>query len=107
MRKDVYQVRGYDISNITFLRGNTGWLVIDPLTTEQTARDSYELVTAQLGFLPVVAVIYTHSHTDHFGGVLGVTTQEEVDAGRCIVIAPEHFMHETVGSNRFIDRYLN
>jgi alkyl sulfatase BDS1-like metallo-beta-lactamase superfamily hydrolase len=99
VRKDVYQVRGYDISNITFLRGNTGWLVIDPLTTEQTARDSYELVTAQLGFLPVVAVIYTHSHTDHFGGVLGVTTQEEVDAGRCIVIAPEHFMHETVGEN--------
>jgi alkyl sulfatase BDS1-like metallo-beta-lactamase superfamily hydrolase len=99
VRKDVYQVRGYDISNITFLRGNTGWLVIDPLTTEQTARDSYELVTAQLGFLPVVAVIYTHSHTDHFGGVLGVTTQEEVDAGRCIIIAPEHFMHETVGEN--------
>lgn len=99
VRKDVYQVRGYDISNITFIRGNTGWLVIDPLTTEQTARDSYELVTAQLGFLPVIAVIYTHSHTDHFGGVLGVTTQEEVDAGRCIVIAPEHFMHETVGEN--------
>jgi alkyl sulfatase BDS1-like metallo-beta-lactamase superfamily hydrolase len=99
VRKDVYQVRGYDISNITFIRGNTGWLVIDPLTTEQTARDSYDLVTAQLGFLPVVAVIYTHSHTDHFGGVLGVTTQEEVDAGRCIVIAPEHFMHETVGEN--------
>lgn len=99
VRKDVYQVRGYDISNITFIRGNTGWLVIDPLTTEQTARDSYELVTAQLGFLPVVAVIYTHSHTDHFGGVLGVTSQEEVDAGRCIVIAPEHFMHETVGEN--------
>ena len=99
VRKDVYQVRGYDISNITFIRGNTGWLVIDPLTTEQTARDSYELVTAQLGFLPVVAVIYTHSHTDHFGGVLGVTSQEEVDASRCIVIAPEHFMHETVGEN--------
>jgi alkyl sulfatase BDS1-like metallo-beta-lactamase superfamily hydrolase len=99
VRKDVYQVRGYDISNITFIRGNTGWLVIDPLTTEQTARDSYELVTAQLGFLPVIAVIYTHSHTDHFGGVLGVTTQEEVDAGRCIIIAPEHFMHETVGEN--------
>ncbi len=99
VREGVYQVRGYDISNITFMRGNTGWLVIDPLTTEQTARDSYDLITAQLGFLPVVAVIYTHSHTDHFGGVLGVTSQEEVDAGRCIIIAPEHFMRETVGEN--------
>lgn len=95
----VWQVRGYDISNITFLKGDTGWLVIDPLTTEQTARDSYELVTAHLGRRPVVAVIYTHSHTDHFGGVLGVTTQEDVDAGRCIVVAPEHFLHETVGEN--------
>ena len=99
VREGVWQVRGYDISNITFLKGDTGWLVIDPLTTEQTARDSLELVTAELGERPVLAVIYTHSHADHFGGVLGVTTQEEVDAGRCMVIAPEHFLHETVGEN--------
>ena len=95
----VWQVRGYDISNITFLAGETGWLVIDPLTTEQTARDSYALVTEHLGERPVVAVIYTHSHTDHFGGVLGVTTQDDVDAGRCIIVAPEHFLHEAVSEN--------
>lgn len=95
----VWQVRGYDISNITFLRGETGWLVIDPLTTEATARAGYELVTEHLGQRPVVAVIYTHSHADHFGGVLGVTTQADVDAGRCMVIAPEHFLEETVGEN--------
>ena len=95
----VWQVRGYDISNITFMKGKTGWLVIDPLTTEATARAGYELVTQHLGERPVVAVIYTHSHADHFGGVLGVTTQEDVDAGRCQVIAPEHFMEETVGEN--------
>jgi alkyl sulfatase BDS1-like metallo-beta-lactamase superfamily hydrolase len=95
----IWQVRGYDISNITFIEGRTGWVVIDPLTTEATARAGYELVTQHLGHRPVVAVIYTHSHGDHFGGVQGVTSQEEVDAGRCPVIAPEHFLYEVVGEN--------
>ena len=95
----VWQVRGYDISNITFITGTNGWVVIDPLTTEATARASYELISAQLGHRPVTAVIYTHSHADHFGGVLGVTSQEEVDAGRCRVIAPIGFLQETVGEN--------
>jgi alkyl sulfatase BDS1-like metallo-beta-lactamase superfamily hydrolase len=99
VRPGVWQVRGYDISNITFIEGATGWIVIDPLTVEATARAGYELITAHIGHKPVVAVIYTHSHTDHFGGVLGVTTQEDVDAGRCMVIAPEGFLHETVGEN--------
>jgi alkyl sulfatase BDS1-like metallo-beta-lactamase superfamily hydrolase len=95
----VWQVRGYDISNITFIKGTQGWVVIDPLTTEATARASYELITSHLGHRPVTGVIYTHSHADHFGGVLGVTTQAEVDAGRCRVIAPVGFLHETVGEN--------
>ncbi|NDE59396.1 MAG: MBL fold metallo-hydrolase, partial [Acidimicrobiia bacterium] len=95
----VWQVRGYDISNITFIRGNTGWIVVDPLTVEATARAGYNLITEHLGHRPVVAVIYTHSHADHFGGVLGVTTQADVDAGRCQVIAPEGFLHEVVGEN--------
>ncbi|MFZ9083870.1 MAG: alkyl/aryl-sulfatase [Ilumatobacteraceae bacterium] len=95
----VWQVRGYDISNITFVRGEVGWIVIDPLTVEATARAAYELVTEHLGHRPVTAVIYTHSHADHFGGVLGVTSQADVDAGRCRVIAPVGFLHETVGEN--------
>ena len=99
VRPDVYQVRGYDISNITFIKGETGWIVIDPLTTAQTAQDSYALVTEKLGHRPITAVIYTHSHTDHFGGVLGVISEDDVASGRCIVVAPEHFMHETVGEN--------
>ncbi len=94
-----WQVRGYDISNITFIEGATGWIVIDPLTSGQTARASLELANQHLGARPVVAVIYTHSHADHFGGVLGVTTQADVDAGRCIVIAPEGFLHEAVSEN--------
>ncbi len=95
----VWQARGYDISNITFIASNSGWIIIDPLTTEATARACLELVTTQLGYRPVIAVIYTHSHADHFGGVLGVTTQVEVDEGRCVVIAPEGFLRETVFEN--------
>jgi alkyl sulfatase BDS1-like metallo-beta-lactamase superfamily hydrolase len=96
---NVWQVRGYDISNITFIAGDTGWVVIDPLTNENTARISLELANKHLGARPVTAVIYTHSHVDHFGGVLGVTTQADVDAGKCRVIAPEGFLHETVSEN--------
>jgi alkyl sulfatase BDS1-like metallo-beta-lactamase superfamily hydrolase len=94
-----WQARGYDISNITFVAGDTGWIVIDPLTVEGCARDCLALANAQLGERPVVAVIYTHSHADHFGGVLGVTSAEDVEAGRCRIIAPEHFLRETVAEN--------
>ncbi|MEK9839427.1 MAG: MBL fold metallo-hydrolase, partial [Ilumatobacter sp.] len=69
----IWQARGYDISNITFIEGATGWIVIDPLTVEGCARDCLALANTHLGERPVTAVIYTHSHTDHFGGVLGVT----------------------------------
>lgn len=95
----IWQARGYDISNVTFIAGERGWIVIDPLTVEPCARACLELANATLGERPVVAVIYTHSHTDHFGGVLGVTTQADVDAGRCRVIAPEHFLRETMAEN--------
>ena len=96
---NIWQVRGYDISNITFIAGTQGWIIIDPLTTEHTARISLQLANEHLGARPVTAVIYTHSHADHFGGVCGVTSQADVDAGRCRVIAPEGFMHETVAEN--------
>ncbi len=96
---NIWQVRGYDISNITFIAGAQGWIVIDPLTTEHTARISLQLANEHLGARPVTAVIYTHSHADHFGGVCGVTSQADVDAGLCRVIAPEGFMHETISEN--------
>jgi len=95
----IWQARGYDISNVTFIAGDTGWIVIDPLTAEYTARACLDLANEHLGERPVVAVIYTHSHADHFGGVLGVTSREDVAAGRCRVIAPEHFMRETIEEN--------
>jgi alkyl sulfatase BDS1-like metallo-beta-lactamase superfamily hydrolase len=95
----LWQVRGYDISNVTFIAGETGWIVIDPLTSEYTARAALNLVNAHIGQRPVVAVIYTHSHGDHFGGVLGVVSREEVASGTCRVIAPTGFLRETVAEN--------
>lgn len=95
----VWQARGYDISNVTFMATDSGWLVIDPLTTEATARACLELANSTLGERPVHAVIYTHSHVDHYAGVKGVTSQEAVDAGDVRIIAPVGFMEEAVGEN--------
>ena len=95
----IWQVRGFDVSNITFIKGQTGWIIIDPLTTAEVARAAYALVTEKLGARPIVAVIYTHSHTDHFGGVKGVINQADVDAGKVRVIAPDGFLEEAVSEN--------
>jgi alkyl sulfatase BDS1-like metallo-beta-lactamase superfamily hydrolase len=95
----IYQVRGYDIANITFIQGDTGWIVIDPLTTTETASASLDLVNRTVGERPVVAVIYTHSHADHFAGAYGVTDDEAVASGRVPVLAPAGFVEEAVREN--------
>lgn len=95
----LWQARGYDISNITFIAGDTGWIIVDPLTTEPTARACLELANEHLGERPVTAVIYTHSHADHFGGIEGVTSQDAVEAGEVRIIAPKDFMREAVAEN--------
>lgn len=96
----IYQVRGFDISNITFVEGDTGIIVIDPLISTEVAAAALALYREHRGGdRPVVAVIYTHSHVDHFGGVLGVTRQADVDAGRVAVIAPEGFIEHVVAEN--------
>lgn len=91
----VWQVRGFDISNMTIIAGKTGWILVDPLTTRETAGAALELANAKLGARPVVAVIYSHSHGDHYGGVRGVVNEADVKAGKVAIIAPEHFMKET------------
>ncbi|MGE2691751.1 alkyl/aryl-sulfatase [Mycolicibacterium pulveris] len=95
----IYQVRGFDLSNISFIETDSGVIVIDPLISTETAAAALALYRAHRGDRPVVAVIYTHSHVDHFGGVLGVTTQADVDAGKVAVIAPEHFTEHAVQEN--------
>jgi linear primary-alkylsulfatase len=95
----IYQVRGLDLSNISFVEGDTGIIVIDPLVSTETAAAALQLYRSQRGDRPVVAVIYTHSHVDHFGGVLGVASQAEVDAGKVAVLAPEGFTEHAVQEN--------
>jgi alkyl sulfatase BDS1-like metallo-beta-lactamase superfamily hydrolase len=95
----IYQVRGLDLSNTSFIEGDTGVIVIDPLVSTETAAAALALYRSQRGDRPVVAVIYTHSHVDHFGGVLGVTSQADVDAGKVAVIAPEGFIEHAVQEN--------
>ncbi|MEP6625297.1 MAG: alkyl sulfatase dimerization domain-containing protein [Acidimicrobiia bacterium] len=95
----VYQVRGVDLSNITFIAGDTGWIVIDPLTASETAAFALELLHAHLPARPVHAVIYTHSHVDHFGGVRGVITDADVADGRVQVIAPVGFLEAAIKEN--------
>lgn len=95
----VYQIRGFDISNMTLIEGSTGVIVIDPLVSAETARAGVELYFQHRGKRPVAAVIYTHSHTDHWGGVKGVITQEDADSGRVPVIAPEGFVEAIAQEN--------
>ncbi|HYJ56220.1 MAG TPA: alkyl sulfatase dimerization domain-containing protein [Mycobacterium sp.] len=95
----IYQVRGFDLSNITFVEGDTGIIVIDPLVSTEVAAAALALYRRHRGMRTVSAVIYTHSHVDHFGGVLGVTTQADVDAGRVAVLAPEGFVEHAVQEN--------
>ncbi len=95
----VYQVRGFDISNMTIVEGQDGIIVIDPLISVEVARAALELYYAHRPTLPVAAVIYTHSHADHFGGVLGVVSVEDLAAGGVQVLAPEGFLEEAVSEN--------
>lgn len=95
----IYQVRGYDMSNITFIKGNTGWIVYDPLMTVECAKAAFELVKENLGDYPVKAVMYSHSHVDHYGGVEGIITEEEALKQDVLIIAPEGFEEHAVSEN--------
>jgi alkyl sulfatase BDS1-like metallo-beta-lactamase superfamily hydrolase len=95
----IYQVRGLDLSNVSFVEGGSGVIVIDPLLSVETARAALRLYRSRRGDRPVVGVIYTHSHADHFGGVKGVVSQEDVDSGRVPVIAPAGFLEHAISEN--------
>ncbi|PJI49127.1 MAG: hypothetical protein CTR55_07080 [Pseudomonas sp.] len=95
----IYQVRGFDLANTTFIEGKTGWIVIDTLTTPATSRAAYALVSQELGQKPIRAIIYSHAHIDHFGGVKGLVSQEQVDKGEVQIIAPKGFMEAAIKEN--------
>ena len=95
----IYQVRGFDLANISFIKGDTGWIVFDPLTAQETARAALEFINEKLGKRPVVAVVYSHSHGDHFGGVHGVVSDADVRSGKVPIIAPVGFMQHAISEN--------
>jgi alkyl sulfatase BDS1-like metallo-beta-lactamase superfamily hydrolase len=104
----IYQVRGFDLANVTFVRGRTGWIVFDVGTVAETTRAAWELLQEHVGEgLPVSAIIYSHTHGDHFGGIRGLITPEDVTSGRVDVIAPRDFMQFTISENVFAGNAMN
>ncbi len=103
----IYQVRNFDLSSMTLIQGDTGWILIDPLLAKETAKAALDLATKHLGPRPVKAVIYTHSHVDHFGGVRGVVNEADVRAGKIKIIAPEGFMDHALAENVLAGNVMN
>ena len=97
----IYQVRNQDLSNMTIIEGAEGITIVDPLVSEETARVALDLYREHRGDKPVKAVIYTHSHVDHYGGVRGVVDQADVDSGAVKIYAPDGFMEAAVAENVF------
>ena len=103
----MYQVRGQDISNITFIEGDTGIIVIDPLVTAGAAKASLDLYYQHRPQKPIVAVIYTHSHTDHYGGVKGIVSENDVISGKVQILAPAGFMEEAISENVLLGNIMS
>ena len=95
----IYQLRGYDASNMSLIEGKTGWIVVDPLTTRETSTRAMAFARKHLGDKPVTAVIFSHSHADHFGGVLGILSADDVKQRGVPIVAPSGFIEESVSEN--------
>ena len=95
----IYQVRGYDMTNITFVRGDTGWIVFDPLMSCECSRAAFQLVTDNLGERPVTGIVMSHPHVDHYGGIKGIVSEEEVAARAIPIIVPQGFAEHAVAEN--------
>lgn len=108
--ENIYQVRGYDMANLTLIQGDTGWIIFDPLMSVECTQAAMQLVEKNLGKLPVKAVIISHPHVDHYGGIKGVMTdeqkadgnlslEEQIASGLIPIIVPEHFTEHAVSEN--------
>jgi len=104
----IYQVRGFDLSDISFVRGKSGWIVIDPLVSAEVVRAAWALFQKHVGGgLPVSAVIYSHTHADHWGGVRGIIDEADLRSGKVVVIAPAGFMEHTISENVYAGNAMN
>ncbi len=95
----IYQLRGFDLANMTLIEGRTGWIVVDPLTVRETAAAALAFAREQLGDKPVTAIIFTHSHVDHFGGALGIVSAADAKQRQLPIVAPEGFLEEATSEN--------
>src|SRR2546423_9354210 len=95
----IYQLRGFDVGNMTLIEGKTGWIVVDALTCRESAAAALAFARKHLGDKPVSAIVFTHSHIDHFGGAMGVLSAREVAERNIPVVAPEGFMEEATSEN--------
>lgn len=95
----IYQVRGYDMTNITFIKGDTGWIVFDPLMSTECSAAAMQLVNENLGERPVTAVVMSHPHVDHYGGIKGIISEEEAASRSIPIIVPEGFEEHAVSEN--------
>lgn len=95
----IYQVRGYDMTNITFIKGETGWIIFDPLMSVECSQAAFELVKSQLGDFPVKGIVISHPHIDHYGGIKGIISEEEVAGGNIPIIVPENFEEHAISEN--------
>ena len=115
---NIYQVRGYDMANLTLIKGDTGWIIFDPLMSVECTQAAMQLVEKNLGKLPVKAVIISHPHVDHFGGIAGVISEEQaadsnlsledqLASGLVPVIVPEHFTEHAVSENIYAGKGMS
>ncbi len=95
----IYQLRGFDLSNMTIIQGRKGWILVDPLTAKESASRALAFARKHLGNDPITAVLFTHSHVDHFGGVLGVLSAEEASINHVRIVAPTGFLEEATSEN--------
>lgn len=116
--KDIYQVRGYDMANLTLIKGETGWIIFDPLMSVECTQAAMELVEKNLGKLPVKAIVISHPHVDHYGGIKGVVTEDKVaDSSRTLeeqlasglipIIVPQHFTEHAVSENVYAGKGMS
>lgn len=92
----IYQVRGYDMANMTFVKGETGWIIFDPLMSTECSKAAMQLVNEYLGEYPVKAIVISHPHIDHYGGIKGIVTEEQVKNGEVPVIVPDGFEESAI-----------
>jgi alkyl sulfatase BDS1-like metallo-beta-lactamase superfamily hydrolase len=104
----IYQIRGFDLSNMTFVRGRSGWIIFDVLLTTETARAGWRLFRQHRGEgLPISAIIYSHNHADHWGGIHGVLSAADIQSGRIPIIAPVGFLRAAVEENVYAGNAMN